>query len=134
MDFTFIVTDATTMFISSNFKGGKFRTDETISINYRISLLGARQFITDVYINNELHESNISSKSGHNFYVLNNLPIGVYKVKFKSKTLETINPISAELEVPQFEVISSEFRTYKFSKDSLAVSYTHLTLPTIRLV
>ena len=122
LDFTFIVTDATTMFISSNFKGGKFRTDETISINYRISLLGARQFITDVYINNELHESNISSKSGHNFYVLNNLPIGVYKVKFKSKTLETINPISAELEVPQFEVISSEFRTYKFSKDSLVLS------------
>lgn len=122
LGFTFIVTDATTMFISSNFKGGRFRTDENISINYRISLLGARQFLTDIYVNDQLHEANIISKSGHNFYVLNNLPIGNYRVKFKSKTLESVNPIKAELEVPSFEVISSEFRTYKFSKDSLVLS------------
>lgn len=122
LSFTFIVTDATTMFISSTFKGGRFRTDETVSINYRISLLGARQFLTDVYINNELHESNITSKAGHNFYIINDLPLGTYTVKFKSRTLESANPIKAELEVPSFEIVSADFRTYEFSKDSLVLS------------
>lgn len=122
LKFTFIVTDATNMFISSNFEGGTFRQDENISINYRISLLGARQFLTDVYINDQLHESNISSKSGHNFYTLKGLDLGRYTVRFESKTLETVNPIKASLTVPEFEVVSSTFKNYTFSRDSLLLS------------
>ena len=122
LKFTFIVTDATTMFISSTFEGGQFRQDENVSINYRISLMGARQFLTDVYLNDQLHESGISSKNGHNFYTLNGLQLGTYKVRFECKTLETVNPIKASLEVPEFEIVSSDFRTYQFSKDSLVLS------------
>ena len=122
LNFLFIVTDASNMFMSTTFTGGTFRTDENVSINYRISLLGARNFLTDVYINNQLHEENVQSKNGHNFYVLNNLPVGRYRVTFKSKTLETVNPIKAEITVPEFEIVSATFRSYNFSKDSLLVS------------
>ena len=122
LKYTFIVTDATNMFMSTTFEGGQFRSDENVTINYRISLLGTRKFLTDVYINGELHESDVSSKNGHNFYTLNNLAIGNYIVTFKSRTLESQNPIRAELTVPAFEIISSEFRNYSYSKDSLILS------------
>lgn len=122
LKFNFIVTDSSNMFITSNFNGGEFRTDETVTIDYRISLLGARNFLTDVYLNGKLHESNIASKNGHNFYSFNNLNIGEYTVTFKSKTLESVNPVKAELTVPSFNIVDSVLRSYNFTKDGLVLS------------
>ena len=122
LKFSFIVTDSTSMFLTTNFEGGEFRTDEVVSLNYRISLVGARKFYTDVYLNGQLFEQNVSSVSGHNFYTLRNLEVGEYYVTFKCRTLESVNPIRAEITLPRFTVISSEYRSYEKVKDSLVVS------------
>lgn len=122
LKFNFIVTDSSNMFITTNFEGGEFRTDEVVNLNYRISLVGARKFLTDVYLDGQLHEENISSNSGHNFYALTGLDVGEHYVTFKCRTLESVNPIRGEITLPKFTVVSSEFRSYVKSTDSLVIS------------
>lgn len=122
LNFNFIVTDSSSMFMSSTFEGGEFRKDAGVTINYRISLLGARQFLTDVYLDGNIFETNVESKIGHNFYSFQNLPLGPHQVTFKSRTLESVNPIRAELTVPVFTIVENTGRTYQFSRDGLVVS------------
>ena len=120
--FNFIVTNTSTMFMSSTFEGGEFRNDQPVSINYRLSLLGARQFLTDVYIDNVLREAGVESTLGHNFYSITDLGLGAHTVTFKSKTLESINPVTAELTVPEFIIVAAEGRSYQFTRESLVMS------------
>lgn len=122
LTFLFIVTDSSTMFMSTTFEGGQFRSDMGVTINYRISLIGGRKFLTDVYLDGNLYESDIDSKNGHNFYTFTNLEIGFHDVVFKARTLESVNPVRAELAIPRFEVVSAEFKNYQFSRDSLVIS------------
>ncbi|MGL5767278.1 MAG: BspA family leucine-rich repeat surface protein [Sarcina sp.] len=132
--FNFIVTDTANMYVSSTFTGvnefeedGQFTDAQTIAINYRISLLGAKYFLTDVYVNGTLHEgdSNIESVVGHNFFPF--VPekyggIGTYEVTFKCRTLETANPIRGEVTVPSFIVKAATGKTYSYSREGLVLS------------
>lgn len=120
--FNFIVTDTSNMFITTNFEGGEFRTDETVNINFRVSLIGARKFLADIYVNSQLRESDVSCNAGHNFYALQGLSVGTYNVKIKVRTLESENPIRGEIDIPEFRVIDSVLRSYEFVKDKLVVS------------
>ncbi|MGL5714544.1 MAG: hypothetical protein ACRCX2_16105 [Paraclostridium sp.] len=134
LTFTFIVTDTTNMYISSTFTGvneyqedGCFTDDQTVAINYRISLLGAKYFITDVYVNGVCHEGDggIESTIGHNYFAF--VPSkyggpGTYSVEFRCSTLESVNPVKASLTVPSLIVKSAYGKTYSFSREGLVVS------------
>ena len=104
LNYSLVVSDSESLFVSSKFSEKTFPQGRNLQIDYRISMKGQYQFKSELWLDGSLVET-VRNPSGVSYWDLgNDLPLGVHTIKIVSMTLDEVYKDSLELEV---EIVES---------------------------
>lgn len=116
LSFSIVVTDSTTLFLSTSFDGKGLTNADYVSIPYRISLQGQKQFIVHASVN-DINKPTLEGILGVNQLQLGYLDPGLYTIKIYATTMnggQTSNTLTFQLNIAQ-----SDFKLAEYVKDGL---------------
>ena len=116
LTFNIVITDSNTLYLSTNFTDKGLTNADYISIPYRISLQGQKEFITHTMID-DVNKPLLNSILGINQFEVGYLTPGIHNVKIFVTTkdgTQTSNTLSIQLNIAQ-----SDFKMAERIKDGL---------------
>ncbi|EJT5937129.1 hypothetical protein N2W52_001897, partial [Clostridium perfringens] len=116
LTFNIVVTDSNTLFVSSSFRGEDLTNAEYISIPYRISLQGQKEFKVHAFID-DIEKPELKAILGINQFQVGYLKEGIHTVSLYATTIDgkqTSNTLSFQLNIKQ-----SDFKMIDYNKDGL---------------
>lgn len=116
--FNIVVTDSNSLYLSTSFDPTGYNNADYISIPYRISLQGQKQFIVHASVN-DVDKPILEGILGINQLQLGYLEPGLYTIKIHATTMDgkqTSNVLNFQLNIAQ-----SDFKMAEYIKDGLTL-------------
>lgn len=123
LNFSIVVTDSNTLFLSTSFSDEKLTNADYVSIPYRISLQGQKKFIVHASLD-DVDKPILEGILGVNQLQLGYLEPGIHNVKIHATTIDG-QQISNTLSF-QLNIIKSDFEMANHTKDGILLDLSSI--------